>query len=68
LLDRVSDRLQNDLPMRHVAHVTYKDHRGRELDPEQFVLDFSLLGGALIPDKRMHDLVEEVSKLSANPK
>jgi hypothetical protein len=62
LLDRVPDRLESDLPTQHTAYVEYSDHEGRKLPAEEFVLDFGLLGGARLPDKGMHDLVEEVRK------
>lgn len=64
LLDRVPDRLDSDLPRRHTAHVEYRNHRGRKLPSEQFVLDFGLLDGARLPDKGMNDLVEAVSQIS----
>lgn len=60
LLDRVPDRLKSDLPKRHTAYVEYSDHQGRKLEPEEFVLDFDLLQGGILPDKGIHDLVEEV--------
>ncbi len=63
LLDKVPDRLDSDLPRRHIAHFEYSDHRGHELPVEQFVLDFGLLDGARLPDKGMHDLVEEAQKI-----
>lgn len=62
LLDRVPDRLKSDLPKRHTAYVEYSDHQGRKLEPEEFVLDFDLLEGEILPDKGIHDLVEEVRK------
>jgi hypothetical protein len=63
LFDRVPDRLQANLPKRHEVVVEYSDHRGRTLPTERFVLDFGLLDGARLPDKGLHDLVEELSKL-----
>lgn len=63
LLDSVSDRLNSELPQRHTAHVSYSDHRGEELPPELFVLDFGLLDGTRILDKGLHDLAEEVIKI-----
>lgn len=63
LLDRVPDRLDSELPRRHTAYVEYKDHRGRRLSTEKFILDFGLLDGARLPDKGMHDLVEAVKKI-----
>lgn len=62
LLDSVPARLASDLPMRHTAHVEYSNHQRRELEPEEFVLDFALLKGGILSDKGMHDLVEEVRK------
>lgn len=63
LLDRVPDRLDSELPRRHTAYVEYRDHRGRRLSTEKFILDFGLLDGARLPDKGMHDLVEAVKKI-----
>jgi hypothetical protein len=65
LLDSVPARLQSDLPRRHTARVTYRDHRGEELPTEEFVLDFGLLDGTRIFDKGLHDLVEELKRLRA---
>lgn len=63
LLDKIPDRLRSELPRRHTAYVEYSNRRGRKLKTEKFVLDFGLLNGAILPDKRMHDLVEVVSKI-----
>ena len=63
LLDKVSDRLDSELPRRHTAYVEYSDHRGRRLPTEQFVVDFGLLDGARLPDKGLHDLVESVNRI-----
>ena len=63
LLDSVPARLQSDLPRRHTAHVTYRDHHGEELPTEEFVLDFGLLDGTRVLDKGLHDLVEELKRL-----
>lgn len=65
LLDRVPNRLRSELPGMHTAIVTYKDHRGNKLPPERFVLDFDLLDGAKLPDKGIHDLVEEAIRIRA---
>lgn len=63
LLDRVPKRLDTELPRRHTAYVEYRDHRGRRLSTEKFILDLGLLDGAQLPDKGMHDLVEAVKKI-----
>jgi hypothetical protein len=65
LLDQVPDRLKSNLPSRHTAYVEYADHERRPLPPEQFVLDFGLLKGAIHPDKGMHDLVEAAQGIRA---
>lgn len=64
LFDRTPDRLEADhLPTQHRVFVEYKDHRGRKLGPDEFVLDFAHLMGGRLPDKNMHDLVEAVQAL-----
>lgn len=63
LFDRVPDRLRSELPKRHDVFVEYSDHRGKQLPTERFVLDFALLDGARLPDKGLHDLVEEMSRI-----
>ena len=63
LLDSVPDRLGSELPQRHIAHVSYSNHRGEELPAEVFVLDFGLLDGTRILDKGLHDLAEEVIRI-----
>lgn len=63
LFDQVPDRLRSDLPSRHRATVEYMDHKGRVLDPNEFILDFELLSGQTLPDKGIHELVEEVAKI-----
>jgi hypothetical protein len=64
LLDRIPDRMKrDDLPRRHTANLTYRDHRGHRLGPEQYVLDFGLMEGVRFSDETMHDLVIEVRRL-----
>ncbi len=63
LFDCVPDRLKSDLPKQHRVRVTYQDHRGGQLGPDEFALDVGILYGGTLPDKGMHDLVEEVRKI-----
>ncbi len=64
LFDRTADRLKAEhLPMQHRVFVEYKDHRGKKLGPDEFVLDFAHLVGGVLPDKNIHDLVEAVQTL-----
>lgn len=61
--DRAPDRIESVLPQRHTVSVTYEDHRGREMPTEEYVLDFASLSDDTIPDKGMHELVEQVTKI-----
>ncbi len=64
LFDRTADRLKAEhLPMQHRCFVEYKDHRGKKLGQDEFVLDFAHLVGGTLPDKNIHDLVEAVQAL-----
>lgn len=60
LFDRVPDRIKDDLPMRHLATVRYRDDRGKRYE-ESYPLDLdSRRGYRSISFKGVHDGVKEL--------
>lgn len=63
LVERMPDRLESELPLRHKVMVLYQDHNGKELPAETFHLDFASYRNDIIPDKSIHDLATELEKV-----
>lgn len=61
--DSFPKRTEADLPMRIPLELEYEGPDGRHYGPERYVLDLSAYGPALQPDKNMHDLVEQVTRV-----
>lgn len=62
-LDVYFSRAASDLPMELSGTTAYRTGDGEDHFDERFVIDLGSYEGSALPDKTMHDLIEELEKL-----